>query len=128
MDSGCLDPGESPNHSYDVTKPLLPEEVLGIIDQLLCHEMAWHIGYPLSQTILTSVYVEAILMPTPSTIDAAHFIRPQTHFSPSPMHMVLRAYCLGLLKACGQVNDRIMLEHFYEVSPPSDRSLLRHLT
>lgn len=40
MDSGCLDPGESPDHSYDVTGPLEAEDVLGIIDQLVCHEVS----------------------------------------------------------------------------------------
>lgn len=39
MDSGCLGPGESLEDDYEVNRPLLPEEVLGIIDQLLCHEV-----------------------------------------------------------------------------------------
>ncbi|TDZ23369.1 N-alpha-acetyltransferase 35, NatC auxiliary subunit [Colletotrichum orbiculare MAFF 240422] len=114
MDSGCLEPGDSLDVDYDVSRPLLPEEVLGIIDQLLCHEMAWHIGYPLSQTVLTSVYVESILMPDPATLDEAHFIRSANGTPPSPMHAVLRAYCLGLLKTCGDVNERIKNEHYYE--------------
>lgn len=39
MDSGCLEAEESLDVDYDVSRPLLPEEVLGIIDQLLCHEV-----------------------------------------------------------------------------------------
>ena len=39
MDSGFLGPGESLDEEYDVTRDLLPEEVLGIIDQLLCLEV-----------------------------------------------------------------------------------------
>lgn len=39
MDSGCLSEGESLDEEYDVTKNLLPEEILGIIDQLLCLEV-----------------------------------------------------------------------------------------
>ncbi len=39
MDSGCLAPGESLDEDYDVTRPLLPSEVLGIIDQLLSLEV-----------------------------------------------------------------------------------------
>ena len=39
MDSGCVDPGEEFDETYDVTRSLLPEEVIGIIDQLLCHEV-----------------------------------------------------------------------------------------
>lgn len=39
MDSGCLASGESLDESYDVKRRLLPTEVLGIIDQLLSHEV-----------------------------------------------------------------------------------------
>jgi N-alpha-acetyltransferase 35, NatC auxiliary subunit len=39
MDSGCLETEESLEGDYDVSRSLLPEEVLGIIDQLLCHEV-----------------------------------------------------------------------------------------
>ena len=37
--------------------------------------MAWHIGYPLSQTLLTSVYIEALLNPTPTNITEVNFVR-----------------------------------------------------
>lgn len=43
MDSGYLGPGE--NHAqaleddYDVMRELQPQEVLGVMDQLLCHEV-----------------------------------------------------------------------------------------
>jgi N-alpha-acetyltransferase 35, NatC auxiliary subunit len=39
MDSGFLAPGETLDEEYDVTRPLLPAEVLGIIDKLLCLEV-----------------------------------------------------------------------------------------
>lgn len=39
MDSGCVASGDEFDELYDVSKPLLPEEVLGIIDELLCHEV-----------------------------------------------------------------------------------------
>ncbi|TRX89424.1 hypothetical protein FHL15_009722 [Xylaria flabelliformis] len=38
MDSGVLSDGESLDEEYDVTRSLLPEEILGIMDQLLCLE------------------------------------------------------------------------------------------
>ena len=47
MDSGFLAPGE--NHAqaleddYDVTRDLTAAEVLGIMDQLLCHEVGAHV-------------------------------------------------------------------------------------
>lgn len=39
MDSGFLAQSESPDDDYDVLRELLPEEVLGIIDQLICFEV-----------------------------------------------------------------------------------------
>lgn len=40
MDSGFLAPGETLDDQYDITKELLPEEVIWIMDQLLCHEVS----------------------------------------------------------------------------------------
>lgn len=40
MDSGCSRPGAEVEETYDVSRSLLPEEVLGIMDQLLCHEVS----------------------------------------------------------------------------------------
>lgn len=78
--------------------------------------MAWHLGYPLSQTLFTSLYLEGIVMPPPQTIDDAHFTRDRDDFCRrDPMLQILRAYCLGLLKACCYVNERIKFEHYYEV-------------
>lgn len=39
MDSGCLEAGETMQDDYDFSKALLPEEIIGIIDQLICHEV-----------------------------------------------------------------------------------------
>ena len=39
MDSGCLAPGETFQDTYDVSRELDAEEVIGIMDQLLCHEV-----------------------------------------------------------------------------------------
>jgi hypothetical protein len=79
--------------------------------------MSWHLGYPLSQTLFTSFYVEALSMPDPRSIQEATFIRGGGH-DPNEQLMlqVLRAYCLGMLKSCGYVNERIKSEHYYEVS------------
>jgi N-alpha-acetyltransferase 35, NatC auxiliary subunit len=52
MDSGCLEATETIDDDYDVCRTLLPEEVLGIIDQLLCHEVCGQ-GTPLRGLILT---------------------------------------------------------------------------
>ncbi len=42
MDTGYLAEGESMDDDYDVGKALLPEEVLGIIDQILCLEVCFY--------------------------------------------------------------------------------------
>lgn len=39
MDSGCLAEGESLEDNYDVLQELLPEEIVGVMDQLLCYEV-----------------------------------------------------------------------------------------
>ena len=41
MDSGVLTAGESTEYSYDVLRELLPEEVIGIMDQMLCFEVCF---------------------------------------------------------------------------------------
>jgi Mak10 subunit, NatC N(alpha)-terminal acetyltransferase len=40
MDSGHLEPGESLEDKYDILRSLLPEEVIGIMDHILCHEVS----------------------------------------------------------------------------------------
>lgn len=44
MDSGYLEPGETLEDQYDVSRHLLPEEVIGIIDQMLCYEVGVYIA------------------------------------------------------------------------------------
>jgi hypothetical protein len=39
MDSGYLGPGDTLEDDYDVLRELLPDEVVGIMDQLLCTEV-----------------------------------------------------------------------------------------
>lgn len=52
MDSGCVDPGEEFDETYDVSRSLAPEEVVGIIDQLICHEVS-HLDSLSLQHLLT---------------------------------------------------------------------------
>jgi hypothetical protein len=134
MDSGYLEPGETMEDDYDFTKPLLPEEIIGIIDQLICHEvpftflfiakmltvlqMAWHMGHPLGQTIFTSLYIDRLLDPCPTQIKETYFDRSESAADESLDDQILRAYCLGLVKTCGYVNERVKAEHYYEVIEP----------
>lgn len=127
MDSGFLQPGESLEEDYDPLKELLPEEIVGIMDQLLCHEMAWHQGYPLSQTLFTSVYIDKLLWPHPNTLDEAHFYRGKCPSRISPLLEVLRAYCLGLIKCCDFVIQRVTSRDFFEEEDFSTHTYNRHL-
>ncbi len=40
MDSGYLKEGETLDHEYDILGDLLPEEVVGIMDQMFCFEVS----------------------------------------------------------------------------------------
>ncbi|GKZ21510.1 hypothetical protein AbraIFM66951_006692 [Aspergillus brasiliensis] len=121
MDSGYLGPGE--NHAqaldddYDVTRELGPEEVLGVMDELLCHEMAWHMGHPLSQTLFTSLYLDKLLWPVPKSLEEATFFRGGSASNGKELtivHLVLRAYCLALVKCCDFVHARVATEYYFE--------------
>jgi hypothetical protein len=116
MDSGFLEPGETLEDDYDTLTPLLPEELIGIMDQLLCHEMAWHSGYPLSQTLFTSVYMDKLLSPETRILEEAQFYRGDVtdEQRPGPLLQVLRAYCLALIKGCDNVIMKITGRDYYE--------------
>ena len=89
--------------------------------------MTWHMGHSLSQTLFTSAYIDRLLWPDPKTLDQSCFDRNKT---PEPgnelLHLVLRAYCLGIVKTCDFVRRRIISEHYYEVSLclPCDGSIV----
>lgn len=132
MDSGYIAPGENQAQAleddYDVRRELTPEEVVGLMDQLLCHEMAWHMGHPLSQTLFTSIYLDKLLWPVPRTIEDARFDRVPS--DSTLVSLVLRAYCLAMIKACDFVHSRVAGEYYYEeedfVSQLYNRTLLSY--
>ncbi|KAL9632701.1 MAG: hypothetical protein Q9164_005152 [Protoblastenia rupestris] len=115
MDSGYLADGETLEDKYDVLRDLSPEEVIGIMDQLLCFEMAWHMGFPLSQSLFTSHYIDHLLWPEPKNLDEARFDRGnKTAKGNKLLHIVLRAYCLSLIKTCDFVHRRLSHEKLFE--------------
>jgi hypothetical protein len=116
MDSGFLKPGETLEDEYDCLVSLLPEELLGIMDQLLCYEMAWHTGYPLSQTLFTSLYIDRLLSPETKIFEQAQFYRGDIpdEKRPGPLLQVLRAYCLALIKGCDFVIAKIAMREYFE--------------
>ncbi|KAF2016745.1 Mak10-domain-containing protein [Aaosphaeria arxii CBS 175.79] len=116
MDSGFLKPGETLEHDYDALNSILPEELVGIMDQLLCHEMAWHTGYPLSQTLFTSVYIDNLLWPEPKTLAQAQFYRGSIpdERRPGVLLEALRAYCLAVIKCCDYVIAKVTGRDYFE--------------
>lgn len=79
--------------------------------------MAWHKGHPLSQSLFTSSYIDKLLWPEPKVLREACFVRDgRTAPENQLLHLVLRGYCLALLKTCDFVLGTIGKEHYYEVS------------
>jgi N-alpha-acetyltransferase 35, NatC auxiliary subunit len=119
MDSGALEEGEDLEDDFDVSQPLYSQQAIWIIDELICREVSWHQGYPLSQTLFTSIYLDKLLWPEPKALHEAHFLRSMDpDLSPSPVQDLLRAYCLGLVKCCDLVLSTVTSQHYYEVSTP----------
>lgn len=145
MDSGFLAPGETLEEDFDATTDLEPKQIIGIMDQLLCYEMSWHQGYPLSQTLFVSVHIDRLLWPEPRTLDEAYFHRPLTHQGlakrslrdepqpyiypggKSPLLMLLRAYCLALIKYCDNVIQRVTSRDYFEEEDFSTHTYSRQL-
>lgn len=76
--------------------------------------MAWHDGYPLSQTLFTSLHLTSITPQEFKPLDQVVF-RPRQKREPNPLISdVLRAWCIGLLKSCDSVITDIVSEHYYE--------------
>jgi N-alpha-acetyltransferase 35, NatC auxiliary subunit len=116
MDSGAPEAGEDLEDDFDVAQSLTAENAIWIIDELLRREVSWHEGYPLSQTLFTSVYLDKLLWPEPKELQQAHFIRSDEPDSgPTVTQDLLRAYCLGLVKCCDLALSMVTSQHYYEV-------------
>ena len=73
-------------------------------------------GKPLSQTLFTSLYLEKLLQSEPKTLEDARFLAQTDQTVKSPMvHTILRAYCVGLIKCCHRVHQKIGIDYCYEV-------------
>ncbi|GAM83681.1 hypothetical protein ANO11243_016700 [Dothideomycetidae sp. 11243] len=118
MDSGySLPEKDAIVEDFDPLMYTLPEEILWIMDELLCFEMVWHDGYPLSQTLFASLHLNSLLasdcLSLESLVFRTHF--PATEVAKHPLvTRILRAYCLGVVKCCDCVIREIASEHFYE--------------
>ena len=77
-------------------------------------------GYPLSQTLFTSIHLERLLWPEPKRLSDACFSRSSSFISRSPSLLldVFQPYCIGLIKCCDLVLSMITSQHYYEVRFP----------
>lgn len=82
-------------------------------------------GHPLSQTLFTSIYLDRLLWPIPAAIEDARFDRGQAtddkHSNDKDrggplVNLVLRAFCLALVKSCDRVIARVSSEYYFEVN------------
>ncbi|KAA8913299.1 Mak10 subunit, NatC N-terminal acetyltransferase-domain-containing protein [Sphaerosporella brunnea] len=113
MDSGLLEPEYERFYAW---APRLPEEIIGIMDHLLCNEMAWHLGSALSQTLFANLYIDKLLSSSPMKLEQATFGTPPREPTPGQeivLH-VLQPYCLALIKCCGYMAKQVPSEHIYE--------------
>ncbi|KAI9669997.1 MAG: hypothetical protein M1831_007033 [Alyxoria varia] len=126
MDSGYVAPGESVESGFDTSKPLLPEEVLWIIDQLISCEMAWLRGWSLSQTLLLNVYIDALLVRPREKTSLPEF--PGAREDCPWLHLVLKAYCVGAIIGADMINEFAISQGLHEdedfITPTYGRDLL----
>ena len=80
-------------------------EVIWIMDQLLCLESTWLEGYPLSQTVFTSLHVDSLLSPDGPIVWTQ---------KDDVVNAVLRPYCEGVIKCCYYALQAIQSQNFYE--------------
>ena len=117
MDSGYVAPDDTFEPDFDLSYGLDAPEALWIMDQLLCLEITWYDGYPLSQTIFTSLHVDRLLL-TDQDKDYTFYDKRRRPINLTPeeelMHSVLRAYCIALIKCCHLALHLIQAQNFYE--------------
>lgn len=79
-------------------------------------QVAWLNGYPLSQTLFTSVHIDRLLWPDPKHLDEANFDRTSNnHEHRSSRNLILRLFCLLLVKTCDMILQTVTSQHYYEV-------------
>ncbi|GAB7340703.1 hypothetical protein MBLNU457_7090t1 [Dothideomycetes sp. NU457] len=132
MDSGFAVPDQdAAMEQFDPLMYTLPEEIIGIMDQIFEFEMSWHDGYPLSQNLFTSLHINNLLSPYSKQFSDLAF--QTTHSKEDPKNhplvtVVLRAYCLVVLKSCDSVMREVMSEHYYEEEDFSTSNFNRDLS
>lgn len=92
--------------------------------------MSWHQGFPLYRNLLASHYIERLLYPPPADIHEATFTRGAGEDGKSKpwVNVVLRAYCISVIKTCDLVIKKITSEKYHEVRVTSFKAAGHVLT
>ena len=116
MDSGVVQPGEPVDPTFDPAAPLNASQTLWILDQLSCLEIAWLEGYPLSQTVFTSLHIDRLLSPDNRyPYNLVYGEQPDISTNEAGLtHIVIKAYCVALTKCCAQVLLTVQSQNFYD--------------
>lgn len=110
MDSGYVPAGDEFEPDADFSNPIEPAEVLWIMNQLMCLEIAWLDGYPLSQTVFTSLHIDRLLNPIYNTQASPSKMQKKLNL----VQLALLAYCTALVKCCHEALTLIQSQNFYE--------------
>ena len=79
--------------------------------------MAWHRGFSLPQTLFASYYIDRLIGSAPDSLEEATFhANGKKQIGNELLHVVLRAYCLALIKCCDLVYQQIISAPYKEVS------------
>lgn len=115
MDAGFLAEGETLDESFDASRSLLPEEIVWIMDQLLCYQMAWHQGYALPQNIFGSLHIDALLSNKRDIGDPPSFENPSTGGHPDELTQnVLGTFCVSMIKSTDICIEIVGNQQYYE--------------
>ncbi|QIX01763.1 hypothetical protein AMS68_007280 [Peltaster fructicola] len=131
MDTGVVLPADTDVLEEDPAVDLTAAELIWVLDELICLEIAWLEDHPLSQTLFTSIHIDRLLDPE-NRYPYQFELRPDKHTQHTLTNQVLHAYCLTLVKCNSMVLDLARSQGFYEeedfVSHTFGRDLLPDLT
>ena len=93
MDSGYLEPGETMEDEYDFSQALLPEEIIGIIDQLLCQEVEFYRTQKVKTRLTASRWLGTEDIPFHRQYSPACISTDSCH---QPLSISIRHYLIGV--------------------------------
>lgn len=116
MDSGFIPEGDSFDADFDVSASLGAVQVLWVMDQLMCLEIEWLEGYPLSQTVFTCLFVDRLLDPGN---EGTNFREGDDGGSMDGVddvltHRILKAYCVAVIKCVDTSMQAVQAQTYYE--------------